>query len=178
MICCCLSRPDASSIKVSLGVGQPNHGSKEDTHPPMWCPLQTIGRHPKVRREVLHEQLNLISSFSTLSDDKTAHTRSSRSRFPHDEMDTVLNKKERQRTMMASGAPSETESGVMFDWSRLWLWAAAPHGDRESHRLRPSMCRPATGDSESHKKLGKFVSHFSPRREAEREVPSHGNETA
>ena len=65
-------------------------------------------------------------------------TRSSRSRFPHDEMDTVLNKKERQRTMMASGAASETEGGVMFDWSRLWLWAATLHGDRESHRLRPS----------------------------------------
>ena len=39
----------------------------------MWCPLQTVGRHPKLRGEALQDQLNLISSSSTLSDDMTAH---------------------------------------------------------------------------------------------------------
>ena len=48
--------------------------AKKTPHPPMQCPLQTIGRHPEVRGEVLQDQLNLFSFFSTLSDDMTAHT--------------------------------------------------------------------------------------------------------
>ena len=54
----------------------------------------------------------------------------------HDEMDTVPNSQVRRRTVMASGALSDTEGGMMFNWSRLWPWAATPHCDRESRRLR------------------------------------------
>ena len=64
-------------------------------------------------------------------------TRRSWSRFPHDEIDTALNSQVRQRTLQARGAPSETEGGMALHQSRLWPWVAAPHGDRESHRLRP-----------------------------------------
>ena len=99
-------------------------------------------------------------------------TRSSRSYLTPDKMDAVPKSQVRQRTVMASGARS------VFNWSRLWLWAAAPHSDRASHRLRPSTSPTRHGNSDSHKELGKFVSDFSPRREAEREVPSHGKDTA
>ena len=44
---------------------------------------------------------------------QAVETRSSRSRFPHDEMDAVPNS--RQRTVMASGALSDTEGGMTFD---------------------------------------------------------------
>ena len=63
-------------------------------------------------------------------------TRRSWRRFPHDEIDTALNSQVRQRTLQARGAPSETEGGMAFHQSRLWPWVAAPHSDRESHRLR------------------------------------------
>ena len=52
--------------------------------------------------------------------------RSLRSHFPHDEMDSVPNSR--------SVALTDTEGGMMFNWSRLWLWAATLHGDRESRR--------------------------------------------
>ena len=48
-----------------------------------------------------------------------------------DEMDTVPNLQVRRRTVMASGAQS------VFNYGRPWLWAAALHGDKESHILRP-----------------------------------------
>ena len=67
---------------------------------------------------------------------KDVETRSSRSHFPHDEMDTVSNSQVRQRTVMASGALSDTEGGMIVDWSRLWLGAASLHGAGESGRLR------------------------------------------
>ena len=89
-------------------------------------------------------------------------TRSSRSHFPHDEMDTVPNSQVRQRTVMASGALSAAEGGAfLLHWSRLWLWAATPHGDRESHRLRPWTSSTRHGDSDPHEKLSQFVSHCS-----------------
>ena len=82
-------------------------------------------------------------------------TRSPSSHFPNDEMDTVPNSQVRERTVMASGAPSDTEGGMMFNWSRLWLWAATLHGDRESRRLRPWTSSTRHRDYDSHKKLSR-----------------------
>ena len=81
-------------------------------------------------------------------------TRSSRSHFPHDEMDTVLNSKVPQRTVMAKrrAVGNRRRYGIVI-WSRLWLWAAAPHGDRESRRLRPWTSSTRHGDSNSNKKV-------------------------
>ena len=50
-------------------------------------------------------------------------------------MDTMPNSQVRQRAVMASGALSDTEGGLMVDWSRLWL-SAAPQTPRASNRLR------------------------------------------
>ena len=82
--------------------------------------------------------------------------------FPHDEMDTVPNSQVRQRTVVASGALSAAEGAAfLLHWSRLWLWAAAPHGDRELHRLRKWTSSTRHGDSDPHKKLSQFVGHCS-----------------
>ena len=85
-------------------------------------------------------------------------TRSSRSRFPHEETDTALNSHVRPRTVMARGAQSETE--------RLWSWVAAPtrHDDRES------IAQTGTMDVIT-KKLSQFASHFSRRRVQKQGVP-------
>ena len=87
-------------------------------------------------------------------------TRSSRSHFPRDEMDIVRNSQVRLRTVMASGAQSDTKGGMMFNWIRLWLWAATLHGDRKSRRLRPWTSSTHHGDFDSHKKLSQLMSHF------------------
>ena len=81
-------------------------------------------------------------------------TRSSRRHFPHDEMDAVPNSQVLQRTVMASAALS------VFNNSRLYSATEKIIAQTSTRH----------GDSDSHKKLSQFVSHFSSGREAEREV--------
>ena len=70
-----------------------------------------------------------------------------------DEKDTMPNSQVRQRTVMASGAPSVSNFG------RLWLWAASPHGDRESRILRPCTSSTRHGYRDRCGTLSQCVSH-------------------
>ena len=57
----------------------------------------------------------------------------------------VWNSLVRKRTVTASGALSDTEDGVMFDYSRLRLWAATLHGDRIAQTATMDVIDPPRG---------------------------------
>ena len=74
--------------------------------------------------------------------------------FPHNEVDTVLNSQVQQRTVMASGAQSDTEGGMTVAVGSYTTTENRADGDHGPHR-------PATRVFDSHKKLNQFVSHYS-----------------
>ena len=88
-------------------------------------------------------------------------TRGPRSPFPHDEMDTVLHSQAPQRTVMASGAPSDTEDGITIQQILADGGCSDP---TRRQRIAPTTTMDVIdrhGDSDSHKKLSQFVSSFS-----------------
>ena len=106
-----------------------------------WTPWSVFrnGNEGRITRKKLMFGLSLSGSLGLVV--RTWETQSSRSHFPHDEMDTVPDSQVRQRTAIASGALSDTEGGMMFNYcgcGQLHHTATENRADCDHGRHRPT----------------------------------------